>query len=283
MKKSSNLKPIHKNIKYLREAKFNMTQDEFAALLDVKRARLGSWEEGRVQTIKTLVLNKLIDLCKEKDIHISLDMLYSENLRILESKNPAEFGKFNVRVRELIITSDETDKQNIELVDTESGKAAAGYLNGLADPEYIRELPRFQLPFLTNNATYRAFRIKGQSMLPLPSGSIVVGEYIDNFNDIKNGETYVVVSKEEGVVYKRVYNQIEKNGQLLLTSDNPDPEYQPYTISANEVKEVWRARHFIVSDTISGDTVWEKLLSEIAHLRAELRRLNDGDDKINLN
>jgi hypothetical protein len=57
-------------------------------------------------------------------------------------------------------------------------------------------------------------------MLPIQSGSIILGEYMDNWNEVKVGETYIVVSKNEGVVYKRAGNRFKENKELKLISDN---------------------------------------------------------------
>ena len=56
-------------------------------------------------------------------------------------------------------------------------KAAAGYLAGYADPEFIDELNTFTLPMLAPGK-YRAFEIVGDSMLPTQSGSVIVGERV---------------------------------------------------------------------------------------------------------
>lgn len=58
-------------------------------------------------------------------------------------------------------------------------KAAAGYLTGYADPEFIDELNTFTLPMLSGGE-YRAFEIAGDSMMPTPSGSVVVGEKVES-------------------------------------------------------------------------------------------------------
>ncbi len=52
-------------------------------------------------------------------------------------------------------------------------KAKAGYKGGFADPDYIRVLPTFQLPFLSRDKKYRTFQISGDSMLPIPDESFV--------------------------------------------------------------------------------------------------------------
>ncbi len=56
------------------------------------------------------------------------------------------------------------------------------------------------------------FEIIGDSMLPTPSGSVIVGEKVDNLEDVKNNAACVVVSRNEGIVYKRVQkNKRAKN------------------------------------------------------------------------
>src|SRR5690606_26100835 len=103
----------------------------------------------------------------------------------------------------------------------------------------MEQLPHFHLPNLSQNATYRAFEIKGDSMLPLVSGTILIGAYVEQLMDIKNGKTYVLVTGTEGVVYKRVFNYLEENGKLFLSSDNE--LYKPFEIQGNDVLEVWEA------------------------------------------
>lgn len=112
-------------------------------------------------------------------------------------------------------------------------KASAGYLNGYGDPEYIEELQRMKLPFMPDGK-FRAFPIMGDSMPPLNEGSFVVGKFIERLDQIKDGKTYIIVSLEEGIVYKRVYNN---PGSLIMHSDNP--AYEPYHIKKSDVVEVW--------------------------------------------
>src|SRR5690606_12541760 len=128
----------------------------------------------------------------------------------------------NLRVLSTAVAQEE--RGNIELVPV---KASAGQWNGYADPEYVKELPRFSLP-ICSQATYRAFEIKGDSMLPVPSGSIIIGEYVENWHDIKSGQTYVSISKDEGIVYKRIGAKFKEDKGLKLVSDNK--VYEPYWV-----------------------------------------------------
>ena len=65
-------------------------------------------------------------------------------------------------------------------------------------------------------------------MLPVQPGSIIFGEYLDNVSSIKNGKLYILVTKQDGIVFKRVFNFAGDEAKLLLVSDNR--QYQPYSV-----------------------------------------------------
>ena len=274
---------INANIKFIRKQK-SMTQQKFADYIGIKRSSLGAYEEGRAKPNY-----ETVSRISEK-FNISLDKLLKSDLSAIADKSV--FGKPNNKLlsledatkqtatlnhsditgeglRVLPITVDKEGKENIELVPV---KAAAGYLTGYANPNYIKDLPKFRLPFLPTG-TYRAFEIVGESMLPLPSGSIVVGEYVEDWQNIKNGQAYIVVSKEEGIVYKRVTNTIAENKRLILKSDNTD--YPAYTIKIDEVVEVWKSQVFISKDMPNTDTTLEKLMTTVMELQQEVIKLKD--------
>ncbi|MGZ3850363.1 MAG: S24 family peptidase, partial [Flavisolibacter sp.] len=121
-------------------------------------------------------------------------------------------------------------------------KAAAGYLAGFADPEFVDELNTFTLPMLAGG-DYRAFEIVGDSMMPTPSGSVIVGERVQALDEVKANQTYIVVSKTDGIVYKRMMKNNRQKNKFTLVSDNPS--YQPYVVNAEDILEVWRAQMII--------------------------------------
>jgi len=220
---------IPSNIKFLRKKK-GLTQQQFADEVGIKRSLVGAYEEERADP-KYDLLKKIalfFDISIDDFINESIDEKWVPKPK----GNPA-----NLRV--LSISVDKDDNENIELVPL---KASAGYLNGYADPEYVAKLPKFYLPMF-NQGTYRAFEIKGDSMLPLQSGSIIIGEYVENWADVKSAETYVVISKNDGVVYKRIGNKFKDNKKLKLVSDNP--VYEPYEISGEDILEIWKAKAYI--------------------------------------
>src|SRR3982751_4421577 len=180
---------ISQNIKFLRKKK-GLTQQQFADELGIKRSLVGAYEEERAEP--------KYDLLKKIALYfdISVDDFINEHINDKWVPKPKGSGD-NLRI--LSISVDKDDNENIELVPM---KASAGYLNGYADPEFVAQLPKFYLPMF-KQGTYRAFEIKGDSMLPLVSGTTIIAEYVENWGEIKQNETYVIVSQSEGVVYKR--------------------------------------------------------------------------------
>src|SRR3546814_11016780 len=79
-------------------------------------------------------------------------------------------------------------------------------------------------------------------MLPLHSGTVVIAEYVDNWNHLKSGTTCVFLTRNDGLVYKRVQNKLREQKAFRLVSDNK--AYDPYMVPAAEVMEVWKARAF---------------------------------------
>ncbi|MBK8701506.1 MAG: helix-turn-helix domain-containing protein [Saprospiraceae bacterium] len=222
---------IELNLKYLR-GKHNISQAELAEGLGIPRTTLSAYERGFVEPNIDLMLRM------SKYFKVSIDDLIAYNLEHRKAEHP---DSDNLRV--LAISVDPYQNSNIELVDT---RAEAGYLDGMADPEYIKELPKIYFPKIPQG-TYRGFEIRGDSMLPIEPGSIVLSSYIEKLNEVKDGKTYIVISKSEGVVYKRVKN-LPKEKTLLLISDNE--AYHPYPIHYGEIAEIWQYyAHLSFSDT----------------------------------
>jgi transcriptional regulator with XRE-family HTH domain len=222
---------LAKNIKYLR-SESGLTQSELAEKLDLQRTMISAYEDGRSEPkLSTLaILSELFMVSIDELLHHDIQQ---HGKRINQSKN----------IKILTIAADDQDRENITMV---GQKASAGYLNGFADPEYMESLPQFHIPTLSRNATYRAFELSGDSMLPLVAGTVIIGSYVEQLRDIKSGKTYVLVTSSEGVVYKRVFNYLDENGKLFLVSDNE--HYKPYEVKGDDVMEIWEAKAFISTD-----------------------------------
>ena len=216
------MKPIQSNIKHLRALK-KLSQEHFADDLGWSRSMVGSYEEGRSEP----PIERLIDLSNY--FNIPIDILVRKDLRKAKDTSFIEVG--NKRVL-FPVTVNENNEDLIEII---PAKASAGYLSGYDDPEYIEQLQKIKLPFLPTG-THRAFPIKGDSMLPVKDGAFIVAKFVEDINDVKNGRTYIVLTKDDGLVYKRVYNTDDSNA-LLLSSDNK--AYKPYLVFKESILELW--------------------------------------------
>ena len=151
-------------------------------------------------------------------------------------------------------------------------KAAAGYLAGHSDPEYIDELNTFTLPMLSPG-NYRAFEIVGDSMLPTPSGSIIIGEMTGNIDDVKSNHTYIIISRNEGIVYKRVMKTGRTKGKLTLVSDNTT--YQPYTVNTSDILEIWKANMVISKANVQPRWDVNQLANVVSNLQDQVATLKN--------
>ncbi|GLB53621.1 hypothetical protein NBRC110019_26620 [Neptunitalea chrysea] len=243
---------IASNIRHLRGLR-GFSQEYFAEELQWTRSMVASFESGRTEpSVSRLV--ELSDYTK-----LPIDTLIKTDLQ--KSKEVSFIDIGNKRVLFPISVND-ANEEMIEIVPIE---ASAGYLNGYDDPEYIEALQRFNLPFLTTG-TYRAFPIKGDSMLPVKPGSFIIGKFVENITDLKNGKTYIILTKDDGLVYKRVYNHINDKGSLLLVSDNT--AYEPYEVAVEKVLELWEFSCCIHTQEFDKD---ELKLSSISQIVSKLQ------------
>jgi transcriptional regulator with XRE-family HTH domain len=222
---------VNKNLKYLRGQQ-GLTQRQLAEKLGLKQAAVGAYEEER----STPPLACLLDI--SKIFKVNIDLLVNHDLSRIPEKDWK--GKAPSRSKEVLaITVDFNNRENVELV---TQKASAGYLAGYQDPEFVKDLPKISMPVLPRNKTYRAFEIQGDSMLPVQPGSIIFGEYVEDAASIKNGKLYILVTANDGIVFKRIFNFSDEEGKLLLVSDNR--LYQPYAVGIGDVLEIWSAKAF---------------------------------------
>lgn len=224
---------IDTNLRYMR-TRSGLSQQSLADDLKVTRSALASYEGGTAPSLSVLIsIADYFRLSVDTLIRVNLEKLSELQIRELEAGHDIFIRGGKLRV--LATTVNEKQEENIEMVDY---KARAGYLTGYHDPEYIGNLPRFNLPMLPNNRTYRAFQTQGDSMLPIESGTWIIAEYVSDWGKIKNGTPAIIITREDGIVFKIIRNEAEEKRKFILESLNPD--YKPYEISVAEIIEVWK-------------------------------------------
>jgi transcriptional regulator with XRE-family HTH domain len=243
---------ISKNIKHLRLLK-KWTQLDLAEKLSITRARIGAYEEERCDPpIEVLV--RLSGL-----FHVAIDALVKCDLSKFDTLSFIKVGENRILFPIMV------DKENNDQVEVVTVKASAGYLSGYSDPDYIKKLPLMNLPFRVIGK-HRAFPIKGDSMPPLKEGCYVIGKYIESLKDISDGNTYVLITRDDGVVYKRLY----KKGNLVeLHSDNKN--YQPYALKFSEILEVWEfVCNLNISDKKEEELNLDSIMDMLRSMRVEI-------------
>jgi len=252
------------NIKLLRKRR-GRTQDDIAFALNMKRSTLSGYENGVAEPgIEALLaLAKHFNINVDTLLTVNLSTLRESELYQLEHGYDIFISGGNLRV--LASTVDSNNKENIEVINQ---KASAGYRTGFADPEYIKVLPTFQMPFLSPDRKYRTFQITGDSMLPIPDKSWVTGEFIQNWEMIQDHQAYIILTLNDGIMFKVVENRLRSEGRLILHSLNP--LYESYTVDLKELREVWRFVHYISSELPEPNLPVNQMANTLAALQSEV-------------
>ncbi len=221
---------LSRNLKFLRK-KRSVTQEEMAHALDLKKSTYASYEmeDGNVPPARTLYTIA-------KYFEVSMESLFDINFTVL-------------RDHQLLKVSDQeiyfpvsVDLSGSELVDVvpSDHRAQAGYVQDYSDPSFIQALPKISWDLgIYESGTKRIFQITGDSMLPIPSGSFVLGLKQD-YEDLVNDQAYIVVTQHD-ILFKRIRKD---ETSLHLISDNT--LFPPQRIEVNDVRQYWKALKVIM-------------------------------------
>jgi len=234
---------------------FNLNNFAFSRRIGVTSTTVDSIVNGRPQSDGSRKKTKpgydvLMAIIKEFDINP--DYLFGKSQHMLnietETSNQTYAGIPQV------VSADTKGDENIVFV---SQKARAGYLNGYGDTEYVEHLPIFKFPTL-NEGSYRCFEVEGNSMYKtLCDGDLVIGSFVEDIENIRSGRIYVIVSKNDGVVIKRVINRIKEHSILVLKSDNKD--YPMYSIPQEDIIEIWYVRMYASRQMTDSADIYNRL------------------------
>jgi len=256
------------NIKLLRKRR-GRTQDDIAFALNMKRSTLSGYENGVAEPgIEALLaLAKYFKISVDTLLTVDLNTLRESELFQLEHGYDIFVNGGNLRI--LTTTVDSNNNENIEVVNQ---KASAGYRTGFADPEYIKVLPTFQMPFLSADRKYRTFQISGDSMLPIPDKSWVTGEFLQNWDTIRDHQAYIIVTLSDGIMFKVAENRLKSESRLILHSLNPI--YEAYSVDLKDLREVWRFVHYISSELPEPNLPENEISSTLVSLKNEMAEIS---------
>jgi transcriptional regulator with XRE-family HTH domain len=248
---------------------YQLNLEDVAGMVDISRQTLAKYEKGQAMPPIDVVARLAVIYKVSLDVltHHNLSKLTAKQLQqIMATPDPTLRGQ-TLRIRELVRTVGEDNEENIELV---SAKAIMGYCQGgYSDDAFISELPWFRLPlpFISKNRKYRLFPAGGESMLPIPSNSYVLGEYVEDWYSVKDGTGCIVVS-HEGIVVKKVNNELASHRRIMLHSLNT--AYEPYPLAVDQVRELWKYVLYLTTDFPDPEPTLGMILGEIRRLRQDV-------------
>ena len=270
MKKASIYWPT--NLRHLRN-RIKYSQDELAERLGITRSKLNAHENGLTvnPTAEDLIaFSSFFRMSIDTLLKVDLRNLSEIKLRELEMGNDSYATGAKLRV--LATTINESNNENIEYVPI---KARAGYLAGHTDPEFIASLPRFTMPHLPANRTYRMFPTVGRSMLPIPENCLVIAEYVQDWISLPNDALCILILKSAGAdfVFKQVENKIKSSRSLLLKSLNSQ-EFEPYEVPVSDVLEIWRYVSYVSNEIPAGNVSLTQIAQSLRDIQVDIARIS---------
>lgn len=282
---------LGRNLRFLRKQK-GLNQQDLADLVGKGDTTIGNWEKG----ISEPNFTELATISNYFGVSVS-DVLYQDlaNAHLIgtkdEIKNSGKSVPKGTPIRTpntvnepnmalwnrppKVVTVDSAGNDNIVLVPL---RARAGYLAGFEDPEFIQTLPSYRLPGLSHG-TFRMFEVYGQSMVPtFHESDTIICRCVENLLEMRDDRIYVVITHREGVVVKRVVNRVQKDGKLILNSDNQRHagEYPPIVINPEEIMEVWYAVAFMSRQMRAPGELYNRLIE----VESRLTLLEDDHRKL---
>ena len=255
------------NLKFLRNRR-KQSQSDLAEILGVTRSKLALIEDGHTKSMEPLfqvVVSEYFKISIDSLLKLDLSKLGELKLRELEAGNDVYIKGGNLRVLAISV-----DKRNNEQTEYVPIKAKAGYADGgYSDPEYIAELPKYSLPHIPKEGTFRIFPIVGDSMLPIPDGSDITGQFVEDWSTLKSGTPAIIILKgQQDFVFKLV--SLQEGGYLYLESLNKN--YHPYTVHLEDVLEVWKFHAYTSREMPEAESDLGAVIREIRELKEQLRR-----------
>jgi transcriptional regulator with XRE-family HTH domain len=242
-----------KNLVFLREQK-GESQLETATALGLSRSTYANYEAGinlpNVETVNKILGHFNIDF--ETFFRIDLENVRKDEKKSVENKNK----KVRKGVRKHVRKEDQNSKYNLEslhawisseyyinsigaVYDLDSSndvKLIPWILKNQGD-EMCMEMAALELPGLRNGIHIRVSVIEDNMHSTIKSGDKVVATYLpEPATTLREGNIYLVLDKDDGLVCRRLYRLGEDEYDLV--SDNK--LYKPYKRHLNDFLAVFK-------------------------------------------
>lgn len=159
----------------------------------------------------------------------------------------------------------------VPVVDIEAAAGGGAINSDYFDEADVMRLPASMLP--RTSAKRLCISVSGESMEPtIYDGTRIVVRLLDRseWARIRSGEVYVVTARDGNSYVKRLRNNLETSGRLILTSDNPNQrKYTPLPLMEDEISNIWTVE-LVISDIVPPSE-----RDQIDDLRDEMRELRE--------
>ena len=218
------MKEIRERIRLLRKV-LDKNQSDFAEQLNISGNQQGHFETGR-NKVPSDYLQKI-----SSTYNARLDWLIEGKGEMFADKKQKNIIK-QIPISE--VSEPETkykERKPHHGIPLVSVKALGGTGNSVFKIEEKDIQEYYVVPDFTN--INFMLRVKGSSMYPkYNSGDVVACRIIKESAFIQYGKVYVIATKEQGILIKRL-KKSEKKNHILAISDNTN--YDPFDIPMNEV------------------------------------------------
>jgi phage repressor protein C with HTH and peptisase S24 domain len=243
-----------KRFKQVRE-ELGKTQSEFAEILDAG-STTADIERGKKKITGKIVTELL------RQFHVNPLWLYGDSYN--------KYLETSLSTAPKIITMDTSDRENMIMVPI---KASAGYASNVLDTDWYNDLPAFHIPLPQyKEGSYRAFQVKGDSMLPvlLPQ-EWVMGKAVESVRMANDNRIHVIVTADSVLVKK--LRKSESPEAVHLISLNRD--YPVIEQAVVEIKELWEVNSKLSFDLDAreGEEAMISLKQGLDSLREEIQSM----------
>ncbi|ARN79107.1 DNA-binding protein [Nonlabens spongiae] len=246
-----------KRFKQIRE-ELSKTQTEFAKLLDAG-STTADIERGK-KKITGKIVSELLRQFNVNPLWL-YGTSYNKYLETGRSTSPQ------------VITMDTSDRENMIMVPI---KASAGYASNIQDTDWYNELPTFSIPLPQyKEGSYRAFQVKGDSMLPvLQPDEWVMGKSVESLRLATDNRIHVVVTNDSILVKKMRKSDSARSVNLISLNR----EYPVIEQPVGEIKELWEVNSKLSFDldVHEGEEVLMSLKQGLDRLREEIASIKEG-------
>ena len=109
-------------------------------------------------------------------------------------------------------------------------------------------------------------------MPPHNSKSYIIGKYIEKIDDVIDGKTYIVITTNREIVYKR----LKKNGPDSFTFISDNTFYNSFEVMFSEIAEIWEYVGSIERENFKPQVYDAKTLEEIIRkLQTDMNVIKD--------